>query len=392
MNARRSTYTILAVALVALGLAAPVRAADPRTIRAGFSRLSSGFSSPIAIAAPDDGTGRLFVAEQPGRIRVRSSSGTIRTYLDIRSRVRSGGERGLLGLAFHPNFRSNGQFFVHYTDGNGDVRISRFRATPSANSASANTETILVRIPHRSYANHNGGQVAFSPRDGYLYAAIGDGGGQGDPAANSQDLGVLLGKIIRIDVDGACSGKHYCIPSTNPFARSTVRRREIWHYGLRNPWRFSFAANGTMWIGDVGERAREEIDTAAATTGGRNYGWDCREGSLNTAGTYGGSYCSGKSFVGPFRQYSHSDGRCAIIGGNVYSGSRYRALMNGVYLYGDYCTGEVWGLARTSSGSWVNAEIYDHSRPITSFGQDATGEVYAVDIAGYLYRVTARSR
>ena len=335
------------------------------------------------------------MVEQRGRIKVRTPSGTIRTYLDIRSRVRYGGERGLLGLAFHPNFATNGRFFVHYTDAQGDVRISKFTSSsPSSNGpVSASSESIIIEIPHRTFSNHNGGQVAFGPHDGYLYAAIGDGGGQEDPYASAQSLSRLLGKIIRIDVNRSCSGRKYCIPSTNPFARSTNRRREIWHYGLRNPWRFSFdRTTKIMYIADVGQKAREEINTSGGYTGGRNYGWDCREGTLNTAGTFGGSYCSGKSFVGPFFQYGHAGGRCAIIGGHVYRGSRYRTLLDGIYVYSDYCTGEVWGLYRTSTGGKINAPMYRHPRPIPSFGEASDGEHYAVDTAGYLYRLYARAR
>jgi glucose/arabinose dehydrogenase len=352
-----------------------------------LSRIASGFTQPTAVAWPNDGSGRLFVVEQPGRIRVRTPSGGIGTYLDIRSRVLDGGERGLLGLAFHPSFRSNGYFFVHYTDAQGDIRVSRFKASPTSNTASASSEAILLDIPHRAHSNHNGGQVSFGP-DGFLYIGNGDGGGAGDPDGNAQDLSSLLGKILRIDVNRSCGGKRYCIPADNPFAGSSTRAQEIWHYGLRNPWRFSFDKRyGSLWIGDVGQGAREEID-AVAKGGGRNFGWDCREGTLDTAGLYGGTYCASRSgqFSAPLFEYGHSGGRCAIIGGYRYRG-RLEPEMTGMYLYADYCTGEVWALA----GS-VNARVYDHSRNITSFGENPSGELYVVDSAGSLYRVKASVR
>jgi glucose/arabinose dehydrogenase len=364
-----------------------VRAADPRNVRVSLVRVASGLVNPVAIAATNDGTSRLFIVEQDGRIRVRTRSGLVtRPYLDIRSRVRAGGERGLLGLAFHPRFASNGNFFVAYNDADGDVRISRFHATPSANVASSSSEVIFLDIPHRQFGNHNGGQVAFGP-DGYLYAGIGDGGGAGDPNGNAQDLSLLLGKIIRVDVNRACSGKRYCIPSGNPFAGSSTRAQEIWHFGLRNPWRFSFDRKyGSMWIGDVGQGAREEVDSVASG-GGRNFGWDCREGTLDTSTTYGGSYCAARAsqFQRPTYQYATgSNGRCAIIGGYRYRGRLYPA-MAGMYIYGDYCTGEMWALAGST-----NAKVYDHPRAITSFGESAGAELFVVDTGGNMYRVTAR--
>jgi glucose/arabinose dehydrogenase len=309
-------------------------------------------------------------------------------YLDIRSRVQSGGERGLLGLAFHPNYKSNGYFYVDYTDSNGDINISRFHATPSSNAASASSEKLLLKIPHSTYANHNGGQLAFW--GGYLYIGVGDGGSGGDPSGNAQNLNSLLGKILRIDVDHTCGSRAYCSPVGNPFRSSTSARHEIWLYGLRNPWRFGFdSASGAQWIGDVGQNTYEEIDDLGAGVGGRNMGWDCREGTLNTVSQYGGSYCSGRSFTGPIYQYGHSNGRCAIVGGFVYRGAQYASVMKGLYLYGDYCTGEMWALARTSSGT-VSDFVGKRSASITSFGQSISGEIYVVDTDGNLSHVTAR--
>jgi glucose/arabinose dehydrogenase len=384
---------VVAVCLAAASIAtlAPVAdaAPSPRHVRIGFDRKMSGLSAPVAIAAPNDGSNRIFVVEQPGRIRVRTTSGSVGTYLDIRSKVAYGGERGMLGLAFSPGFATNGYFFVDYVDNNGDVQISRFHATPSSNRASA-AETHILKIEHSAHANHNGGQVEFG-LDGMLYVGVGDGGGQRDPNGNGQDLGILLGKILRIDVSRSCGSRHYCIPSSNPFAGSSSRRKEIWHYGLRNPWKFSFDdARNWMWIADVGEKAWEEVDTSGASTGGRNYGWDCREGTSSTG--FAGSYCGGRRFVGPAWEYSHGGGRCAIIGGYAYRGARYRSVMSGIYFYGDFCTGQVWGFVRTPNGSRINSEVHDHSRPITTFGQAQNGELFVADTGGNVYHLVGARR
>jgi glucose/arabinose dehydrogenase len=384
----RAATTVAIGALVTVlvpALIQPAGAADPRHVSVSLGTVAKGLVSPIGFAAPNDGTGRLFVLEQAGRIRVYSPSVGLRStpFLDIRGRVLSGGERGLLGLAFHPSYKTNGYFYIDYTDANGNIQISRFHSVPSSNVASA-TETKLLTIPHPTYGNHNGGQLQFL--GGYLYIGVGDGGGSGGPGGNAQSLGSLLGKILRIDVDHTCGTVPYCSPSTNPFYSTSGAKHEIWLWGLRNPWRFSFnKASGGQWIGDVGQNAQEEVDTLPAGVGGRNMGWDCYEGTLNTVSTYGGSYCTGRTFTKPAHVYSHTNGRCAIIGGYVYQGKSYPAMV-GTYLYGDYCTGEIWGIAPIS-GVWVNALVGHVSATITSFGEAPNGELYLVAGNGVLWHV-----
>jgi glucose/arabinose dehydrogenase len=227
---------------------------------------------------------------------------------------------------------------------------------------------------------------------GYLYIGTGDGGGAGDPYNNAQNLKSLLGKILRIDVDHRCGTLHYCVPTTNPFYGRSYSKYEVWEFGLRNPWRFSFQrGNGSLWIGDVGQNTREEVDMLAPGVKGRNMGWDCYEGTLNTVSTYGGSYCSGRTFTPPIFNYSHVSGRCAVIGGYVYGGTAYSSIMGGLYLYGDYCSGEVWGLAHSSSG-WLNALVGRDANAITSFGEGANGEIYLVDTSGTLRHLYAYRR
>jgi glucose/arabinose dehydrogenase len=388
----RAAVIVAVLALVASvvpGFTPFALAADPRHVDVDLSAIATGLIAPIGIAAPNDGASRLMVIEQAGRIRVYVPGSGLRStaYLDIRSRVLDGGERGLLGLAFHPSFKSNGYFFVDYTDNNGNIQISRFTASPTSNTASSTSELKILTIGHPTYSNHNGGQLAF--RGGYLYIGVGDGGGGGDPNGNAQKLTTLLGKILRIDIDHHCSGRNYCSPSTNPFASSSTAKHAIWDYGLRNPWRFSFnTATGGLRIGDVGQGDREELDAIARGAGGKNLGWDCREGTLNTVSLYGGSYCTGKTFTAPVYEYSHANGRCAVIGGFVYNGKAYASVMGGVYLYADYCTGEIWGLADSSSG-WINHLVGRRAASITSFGQAVNGELYMVDAKGVLWRVKA---
>ena len=386
---RTRVATLIAIVTLATiivpSLTQPAGAADPRHVVISFGTVATGLSSPVGFSAPNDGTSRLFVLEQAGRIRVYvPGRGLLATpFLDIRSRVNSGGERGLLGLAFHPKFNTNGLFFVDYTDVNGNIQISRFHVVPRGNIASS-TETKILNIAHPSFANHNGGQLEFW--GGYLYIGVGDGGSAGDPSGNAQSLSKLLGKILRIDIDHSCSGLPYCSPSTNPFVSLSTARHEIWFYGLRNPWRFSFdAATGSQFIGDVGQNTQEEVDVLPAGVKGRNMGWDCYEGTLNTVSQYGGSYCSGRSFTFPATTYGHTNNRCAIIGGYNYRGGSYPA-MYGTYLYGDYCTGEVWGLASVS-GHWVTALVGRLPASLTSFGEAPTGEIYAVDGNGVLWHV-----
>lgn len=382
----------LAACLLLAAIAQPARAADPDDVAGDLDQLASGFDQPVAIAAPDDGSGRLFVVEQPGRIRVWTPGGGVRDtpFLAITGRVRCCGEQGMLGLAFHPNYATNGRFYVSYTDDQGDLRVSRFRITnPAGNNAPEGSERIIIEIPHRDYTNHNAGQLNFGSR--YLLISTGDGGGSGGPRGYAQSRSSLLGKILRIDVDDQCGSRRYCIPGSNPYAGDTPGRGEILHLGLRNPWRWSFdQTTMRMFIADVGQNAREEISVAPAGSAGLNFGWDCREGDLNTVDEYGGSYCAGKTFRAPVHDYDQTVGsRCAVIGGYVYRGSSSPAL-RGLYVYSDYCSQELWALRRQANGVWDNGAIGTAPGNITSFGQKPNGEVFAVTSDGRLWRVTGR--
>ncbi len=400
---RRTLLLPMVLALVLLGgpLAAPAKAGDPAAVDVSFALLATA-TNPVAITFSPDATDRVFVVEQAGQVRVLDRWRHLlpTPYLDIRSRVLSGGERGLLSVAFHPRFSQNGRFFAAYTDAQGDLRVSRFQADPASDTAPASSERVLLDVAHRDFANHNGGQVAFGP-DGYLYVSTGDGGGGGDPDGNAMNRTRLLGKVLRIDVDHAEGGRPYAIPPTNPYARNHSLRPEIWHYGLRNAWRFSFDRFGTMWIADVGQAAREEVDVVLPRVGNRNFGWDCREGMLDTAAAYGGAYCESRAptFTWPRLEYDHGGGRCGIhgggrcgiIGGYRYRGRAYRRLLGDAYLYGDLCSGQVWALAHLATGEWRNAQVGRFPGTLSSFGESRSGEVYAADLGGGVYRVMARS-
>ena len=320
----------------------------------------------------DAGDGRMLVLEQPGRIRLIQDGQLIaQPFLDISARVGSqGNEQGLLGFALHPNYAENGLFFVNYTKTNGDTVISRFQASAERTSADPAGEKVLLTVD-QPYANHNGGSMAFGP-DGYLYLGLGDGGSGGDPLGNGQKLTTLLGKVLRLDVD---QGDTYAIPPDNPFGDGQKGRAEIWAYGLRNPWRFSFdRATGELYIGDVGQNQWEEIDyLPAGSAGGQNFGWNYREG----ANPYQGEPPAGLVLVEPVAQYKHPEG-CSVTGGFVYRGSELPEF-SGIYLYGDYCTGRVWGLLRLADGSWKNQVLFDSGAFVTSFGEDRSGELYLLD-------------
>jgi len=246
---------------------------------------------------------------------------------------------------------------------------------------------VILDIPHRAAPNHNGGQLAFGS-DHLLYVSTGDGGGGGDPAGNAQNTASLLGKILRVDVSRSSPTARYAVPAGNPF------RSPVWHYGLRNPWRFSFdPSDQRIWVADVGQGDREEISVAARTQPGRNFGWDCREGTLDTTTRYGGAYCAGRTFHPPLFEYSQvGNDRCAIIGGHVYRGTRFRTQLYAVYVYADFCSGEVWGLGRDANGALVNSLMLDHSGNLSSFGVDTRYELYASDLNGTVYKVEAATR
>ncbi len=326
-----------------------------------LTRAFAGFTMPVHIANARDGSGRLFIVEQPGRISVAGGG----PFLDIADRVGCCGERGLLSVAFPPGFAQKRYFYVYYTDRSGDVTISRFRLN-AANTGDPASETVLLKIDHRQFSNHNGGQLLFGP-DGYLYIGAGDGGGAGDTLGNGQNTNSLLGKLLRIDVEGGATP--YGIPPTNPFAGRSGFRPEIWAYGLRNSWRFSFdPATRDLYIGDVGQNQFEEIDfQPAASDGGENYGWNTMEGAhCFRAG------CSTAGLTLPVAEYSHAAGDCSVTGGFVY---------RGVYIYGDYCTGRIWGLRR-EGGAWINTLLLETRFNISTFGENERGDLYVADHGG----------
>lgn len=346
-----------------------------------WTEIVGGLDKPVGLVSPMDGSERLFILEQEGVIRVVQRGVLLRQpFLDIRDRVGSRApEQGLLGLAFHPRFEENGHFYVNYTDANGDTVIARFTVSRGdPNLADVSSEKVLLFVP-QPYPNHNGGAVVFGP-DGYLYLGLGDGGSGGDPQGNGQSTQTLLGKILRIDVD---RGDPYAIPSDNPFAQGGGLA-EIWAYGLRNPWRITFdRVTGDLYIGDVGQNKWEEIDFLPfGSAGGVNFGWDYREGKHR----FEGIAPPGIDLVDPVAEYDHSQG-CSVTGGVVYRGQALPEWQ-GVYLYGDYCSGNIWGLLRNSDGTWQNARLFETGLRISSFGEDQAGEAYVLDHAsGTVYRL-----
>jgi glucose/arabinose dehydrogenase len=346
-------------------------------------RVVGGLDSPLDLQVPPGDHARLFVVEQAGRIRIIRNGAMAATFLDIVARVGSGGERGLLGLAFHPRYAENGRFFVNYTDRSGDTHISEFHASPGSDAAdpASERELLFVRQP---FANHNGGGLAFG-NDGKLYIGLGDGGSGGDPFRNGQNLATPLGKMLRIDVD---AGTPFAVPSDNPFVSTPGALPAVWAYGLRNPWRFSFdRATGDLVIGDVGQDAFEEVDVGlTARHGGENYGWNVTEGSHCFSPPAG---CSTAGQTLPVTEYSHADG-CSVTGGYVYRGCRMPGYQ-GTYFYGDYCTAFVRSF-RLDNGHAVDQRDWTSSLArgvdaISSFGVDADGEVYIVDHTGEVYKI-----
>ncbi len=351
------------------------------TLQNAFPNLT--FTSPIFLTHAADSTDRIFVVEQAGRIKVFPNSSNAllaKEYLNITDRVASGGEMGLLGLAFHPDYENNGYIYVNYTADNPlRTIISRFQVTSNPDSADKNSEFQILTFS-QPYSNHNGGWIGFGPNDGYLYIATGDGGSGGDPQNNGQRINTLLGKILRIDVDG---GTPYAIPSTNPFVDSTNTqvKKEIYAWGLRNPWRCSFdPVTGWLWAGDVGQGSWEEIDLIE---NGKNYGWRCYEGNhpYNTSG------CNYPEYIYPIWEYPHSP-ECSITGGYVYRGPGVPELQ-GKYIYGDYCSNKIWSLEYDGINPPTNQFLLNASGSLTSFGVDQENELYLTSFNGKVYRFTA---
>jgi hypothetical protein len=372
---------VVAVALALVG-GTGAAARDSGVFDFGLELVAGGFDQPVQVVDASDDSGRLFVVEQPGQVRiVRDGQVVPEPFLDITDRVGCCGERGLLSLAFHPDFANNGQVFVDYTDRNGNTVVARYKVSSADSDRIDPASAEVILAVEQPAANHNGGLLLFGPRDGYLYIGLGDGGGGN--GQNGQDLSTLLGKILRIDVDQRSGGLPYAIPPDNPFVEQPGARPEIWALGVRNPWRFSFdRGSGDLWIGDVGSATYEEVNVQpAASSGGENYGWDLMEGPECRA--EGG--CD--AFVAPVSGFDRDEG-CVVTGGYVYRGS---AMLNleGVYLFADYCSGRVWGLLRDASDAWVRLDPVETGLRISSFGEDAAGELYAVDIEGAVYRLLA---
>jgi hypothetical protein len=338
----------------------------------------------VFVTAPPGDTLRLFVVEQGGRVRVIRRDSLLATpFLDVRGKISSGGEEGLLSLAFHPQYATNGRFYIYFTNEAGDIRIVRYAVSADPNVADSLSGDTVLAVAHPGQSNHNGGLLAFGP-DGKLYAGLGDGGGGGDLDTNAQNTSRLLGKLLRLDVDGTTG---YAIPPDNPFVTDPNARGEIWAIGLRNPWRFSFdRQTGDLYIADVGQGLWEEVDVAAAPAAGRgvNYGWDVMEGRH----CYPGGTCNQSGLTLPVLEYSHGDG-CSITGGYVYRGTRVPALA-GHYLYSDYCTGFIRSF-RYMGGQAIDLRDWtaqlDPGGNVSSFGEDGRGELYVVVHGGDLYRV-----
>ncbi len=341
--------------------------------------VASGLDRPVGVVSAEDGSGRLFLVEQGGRIKVLNR-GNVRSepFLDLTGKVSCCRERGLLGLAFHPGYADNGFFFVNYTDLSGDSVVARFRVSADPNRADPGSERRVLGFD-QPFANHNGGHLAFGP-DGYLYIATGDGGSGGDPQNNAQNLSNLLGKLLRVDVDRLPAA----IPPDNPFLAESGARPEIWAYGLRNPWRFSFdRETGDLFVADVGQRTVEEVNRQLARSrGGENYGWRRMEGSRCFQPPTG---CNTSRLELPILEYSHALG-CSVTGGFRHRGTRSTDL-NGLYIYGDFCAGTIWGAEPGANGRWVSRVLLQTSLSISSFGEDADGEVYVVDLSGAVYRI-----
>ena len=360
---------------------------DPTGQQVTADIVVTGLSSPVDVTGAGDGSGRLFVVEQPGTIRlIRNGALVDKPFLDIRDRIASGGERGLLGLAFHPNYPSDPRFFVDYTDLQGNTVIASYKVSASdPDSADPNSETVILRID-QPYPNHNGGATNFGP-DGMLYIGMGDGGSGGDPQGNGQRLDTYLAKVLRLDIDGgAASGKPYAVPPDNPFVSVPNAKPEIWLTGLRNPWRMRFDTKiGDLWIGDVGQSAWEEVDVARAGVGGLNFGWNRMEGFHCYQPATG---CDQTGLTLPVTEYGHDAG-CAIIGGVVVRDAR-QGRLDGGYLFGDACSDNLWLIDPARDGKRTPVLVAKLGRTLSAINAADDGTVYATSLDhGELLRLSA---
>jgi hypothetical protein len=372
MKLRRATAALAAMLATWVSMAGA-------TAAPALVPVASGLESPVFVLSARDGSQRLFIVEQGGTIKVlRPGAAAPSDFLRIGDRVLFGGEQGLLGLAFHPRFASNRRFVVNYTRRpDGATVIAEYLASATDPDVAEGAEKVLLVIP-QPFANHNGGMVEFGP-DGFLYVGLGDGGSGNDPGNRAQDVSQLLGKILRLDVDRAADGLSYSSPPDNPFAGPAPGRDEIYAIGLRNPFRFSFdRATGELYVADVGQNAVEEIDIVV---GGGNYGWRIWEGTRCTG--IDPTRCDPAGFIFPVDEYPHTGGRCSVIGGYVYRGTR-SSLPAGTYVYGDLCTGEIFGRRDGTSSLLLQTGL-----AISSFGEDETGELYVVDLDGGVHRIAA---
>ena len=351
-----------------------------------FPNLS--FRRMTGMAYPDDGSNRLFVLLQPGVIMTFANYQNVESadvFLDISERVSDrGNEEGLLGLAFDPNFRESGYFYVYYSAANPRRSVlSRFSVHGGGGTADAGSERVIMEV-EQPYSNHNGGQIAFGP-DGYLYIGLGDGGSRGDPQGNGRNLATLLGSIIRIDVSMLDEAGTYGIPDDNPFVGTAGARGEIWAYGIRNPWRFSFdRENGELWMADVGQNRFEEVNIIRR---GLNYGWNTMEGSSCFKPSRG---CDSQGLEMPVAEYGR-EGGCSVTGGYVYRGARLPSLY-GAYVYGDFCSGKIWALRYEGGQVTEQLELVDSKLEISSFGEDQDGEIFVLSFDGGIYRLVGGGR
>jgi len=366
--------------IIYFGFSGVLKAASEIQIEA----VITGLDNPVAITHAGDGSGRLFITQLAGQILIFDGNQILpEPFLDIGALVSAGSERGLFSVSFHPDYTNNGFLFVNYTDINGDTAVARYSVSAEPNVVDRSSAFILLAVP-QPFANHNGGQLQFGP-DGFLYIGMGDGGSGGDPSNNAQTLNNLLGKILRIDVDG---GSPYSIPPGNPFTGEPGASEEIWALGLRNPWRFSFdRLNGDLFIADVGQSNLEEINFQPVDSqGGENYGWRLMEGSACFNPSVN---CNNGMLTLPNLEYDHSLG-CSVTGGYRYRGDENPGLL-GVYFYGDFCTGRIWGAIQNNAGQWTATVLLDTDLSITAFGEDENGEIYLADFSsgdGTIYRIS----